>query len=209
MISVRELTLRDYLAQKGFQVEIVNDPVFLLSPAQWREIASSPFRFTHGERYILYYNLLNSTESTRFAEDLSRQKGLPIVEITKVYGLNKLGRRYVHDASVPEFLSLIDNADYVVSNSFHGIAVSIILERQFFAVGMGDRAGRALSLLDQLDLSNRYFDASEGLIDDQEIDFGRVKALLSEMVDHSKDYLHRALALCETQEQCCVKPRSE
>ena len=55
---------------------------------------------------------------------------------------------------------MIDEAEYVISNSFHGIAFSIIFEKQFYAVGMGNKASRVLSLLQIAGIEDRYVDVN-------------------------------------------------
>ena len=189
-LAVREAPLQDYLANMGLQSTVVLDPVFLLKKEDWRKLYSAANPKQKG-KYILYYNLLSNAESTMFANKLSRATQLPIVEISKKYGIKQLGSRYNHTASVQEFLSLIDHAEYVVSNSFHGVAFSIIFEKQFYAVGMGEKANRVLSLLSTLEISERY--VSNGDIPNTSIDYGNVRERIGKHRDGSEDYLKKAL----------------
>ena len=188
-IAVREKNLQSYLHGLGVSSTLVADPVFLLSRDQWQKIAhpESP-----GD-YILFYNLLNTPEATRFANALSRQTGLRVVEFTKALSLNRVGRRYVRTASVERFLGLIAGARFVVSNSFHGVAFSIIFERQFWAVGMGQKADRVTSLLAELGINDRY--VSDGrLLKYSEIDYHKVYPCLKDIVNTSINYLNNALS---------------
>ena len=194
-ISVRENSLKMLLEDNGIEAVLVSDPVFLLNKTQWQALeSSSELRYSSysGKQYILFYNLLNSSESSRFAEELSRKTHCPIVEITKAYGFDKLGKRYVHDASVQDFLSLIEHATYVVSNSFHGVALSIIFEKQFFAVGMGNRSDRVRSLLHTLHLDSRYLD--EPVLDMiNKINYEEVKGLMGELSESSKSFIGKSI----------------
>ena len=90
------------------------------------------------------------------------------------------------------FLSLIAHADYVVSNSFHGVAFSLIFEKQFFAVGMREKANRVVSLLESLDLKSRYVVDGRSLSEDDSsvIDYAAVKKKLQVLVDGSVKYLN-------------------
>lgn len=189
-ISVREKSLELLVADLGFPCKQVIDPVFLLSKAQWQELSHSARKMSEC-KYILIYNLLSSEETVRFAEKLSREKKLPIIEINKKYVLRKFGKRYNHTARVEEFLWLIENAEYVVSNSFHGVALSLIFQKQFFAVGMGERADRVKSLLSLTGLECRYMET--GKYDLADIEYGEVIERLKESVQTSKQFIKHSL----------------
>ncbi|MBR1542255.1 MAG: polysaccharide pyruvyl transferase family protein [Bacteroidaceae bacterium] len=185
-ISVREQDLHLYLDGLGVSSSVVIDPVFLLSSGQWRRLAVKPDK---KGKYILFYNLINTGESVHFAEKLSSETNLPIVEINIKQSIRRLGKRYVSTASVPEFLGLIDGAEYVVSNSFHGVAFSIIFEKRFFAVGMRNRANRVCSLLSLLGLESCYVNESS---QDVAWHFENVKGKLNESVLYSESFLKQS-----------------
>ena len=185
-IAVREKDLQDYLHRQGVSSTLVIDPVFLLTKEQWHRLAVAP---QSDSPYILFYNLLNTSESTAFANELSVKTGLPIREITKKTILKKKGNRFIVSASVEEFLGLIEHAAYVVSNSFHGVAFSIIFEKQFFAVGMGEKSNRVVSLLEDAGIRDYYLEVTPKQIPASEIDFEMVKSRLQEKIRMSKSYL--------------------
>jgi len=188
-LSVRESSLHDFLDLMGYSSSIVVDPVFLLTAEQWRKLYRSELLSnTRKQKYILFYNLLNSPVSSSFAEKLSKLHNLPIVEITKKYGIKQLGGRYVQSASVPEFLSLVDNAEYVVSNSFHGVAMSIIFEKQFFAVGMGNKADRVQSLLQAFHIEERFINEIATVSEDM-IDYTVLQNKREKYIQESKIFL--------------------
>lgn len=190
-ISVREDDLLEYLKGLGVNSVRVCDPVFLLSRKQWEEISVAPK--IKQQHYILFYNLLITKESAAFAKALSVETGLPVYEITKKTSLFSRDTHLISDASVGEFLGLVRGADYVVSNSFHGVAFSIILEKQFFAVGMGEKANRVISLLNSVGLSDRYRESAQQFISSSKIDYSQVKRFLDVVIGESKDYLINAL----------------
>lgn len=195
-LSVREKDLQDFLFSKGIESQLVCDPVFLLSKEEWFKVASPSH---NNKKYILFYNLLNSQESVDFANCLSHKTGLPIIEINKVLTPSRfISRRYVSCASVGRFLGLIKDAEYVVSNSFHGVAFSIIFEKRFYAVGMGERANRVLSLLDVIRCENRYIYHANSPVDYKTvIMYESVKERMLLMICQSKDYLNRSIEVCK------------
>lgn len=190
-ISVREADLDSYLKGLGVASQQVIDPVFLLSKEEWEAVVDKK---QEKRKYILFYNLLNKPESVRFAERLSKETGLPIKELNKKMSFKHLGKRYISGASVEEFLRMIKDAEYVVSNSFHGVAFSLIYQKQFFAVGMGERSNRVLSLLESLGLMERYVkEKSVNLLQMKMIDYHEVEMRLNEVKHLSEQYLKRSV----------------
>ena len=189
-ISVRENDLQIYLKNMEISAPLMIDPVFLLSQEQWRKVECKKGKSE--EKYIFFYNLLNTSESRCFAERLSKKKKLPIKEVNKTMSFRNIGKRYIFTASVEKFLQLIDEAEFVVSNSFHGVAMSIIFEKQFFAVGMGNRANRVNSLLNNLGIGDRYVDENFQLYS-REIDYEQVGIKLRSLKLSSEKYLTNSL----------------
>ena len=194
-ISVREDSLKEWLTSIGIQSQIVCDPVFLLEKDVWLSLANKASEQPVCQHYILVYNLLGQTSTVNFAERLSKEKNLPIVEVNKKYVPFTSGQRYCRTAPVEYFLSLLAHADYVVSNSFHGVALSLIFQKQFFAVGMGPRAGRVTSLLDSFRIPERYTDIWQNV---PPIDYAVVTPLLSDMVRSSSSFIQDSISKHKT-----------
>lgn len=190
-LSVRERDLHDFFSSKGIESQLVCDPVFLLSKNEWLEVAS---RKSTKKKYILFYNLLNSPNSVSFANQLSKKTGLPVIEINKVLNFSRfISRRYVSCASVEQFLGLISHAEYVVSNSFHGVAFSMLFERNFFAVGMGKKANRVVTLLQISGILDRYIDKDFPIDYDKPILYAVVNERINAIKQLSMCYLNQFL----------------
>ena len=100
-------------------------------------------------------------------------------------------------AAPNHYLSLIKNADYVLSASFHGTAFSIKFERQFYVVrgkhnGKVNMDDRMSSLLALCGLDSRQLIEGEAW-DDSIIDYRPVNEKLGREVERSKQYLRHAL----------------
>lgn len=190
VISVRENDLQTYLEGLGVSSSLVIDPVFLLTKEQWRKIET---KSNITEKYILFYNLLNTPNSKQFAEHLSQIKNIPIREVNKRMSLCHIGKRYISTASVELFLQLVDGAEYVVSNSFHGVAMSIIFQKQFYAVGMHQKSNRVKSLLQSLGICERLIENNIMSIQDSKIDYHVVNTALMALIDKSKSYLQQSI----------------
>ena len=137
----------------------------------------------------LFYNLLNTPESNDFVNTLQVKMKLPVKEINMKLDFAHLGVKYIKSASVEKFLSLIDNAEFVVTNSFHGTAFSIIFEKQFYAVGLRDKSSRVCSLLELVGIRERYIEDITMPINDDNIDYVEVNTRLHEVVEYSKSFL--------------------
>ena len=100
-----------------------------------------------------------------------------------------------------DFLSLIKYADYVVTDSFHGTAFSIIYHKKFFSIGKTDennrivRDSRICNILEQLQLEERFISAKEAETIDlaTEIDYTEVDRKRRGLREDSIQYLISAL----------------
>lgn len=190
-ISVREYDLQSYLVGLGISASLVIDPVFLLSKEQWMNVTN---KFVGGKaKYILFYNLLNTPESNMFAERLSKEMHLPIREINKKISFSHIGKRYHITVSIEEFLQLINDAELVVSNSFHGVAMSLVFEKQFYAVGMRQKSNRVKSLLQSIGISERYIESDSIFFSNRSIDYNEVGNVLQTLSNKSKLFIQESL----------------
>ena len=90
------------------------------------------------------------------AKKLREESGLSIIDITgnplrkdTVFGVDSI------KAGPDEFLSYIKNARYVITNSFHGTAFSIIYHKQFVVVPHSKTGNRVTDLLERVGLNSQ------------------------------------------------------
>lgn len=190
-ISVRESSLKDFLVSLGVNSQLVVDPVFLLPQRAWYELMGKVSSDTPTSKYILVYNLLGQKDTTLFAKELSKETGLATIEINKKYTPFSWGRKFNHTATVETFLSLINNAEYVVSNSFHGVAMSIIFNKQFYVVGMKGRGSRVVSLLELLNIEDRF--VTDGKKPSSIIEYASVMEKLAKTVECSEEFINKSI----------------
>ncbi len=148
---VRELVPR--------QAELVLDPTFLLESDTYRKIARQvPDLEPH---YLLIYTVSDNPELFLMAEKWNEARGveLPIYVLSlsgKALPKRKQYRR-MPLVGVEEFLTLVDRADCIFTDSFHGTAFSIIFQKEFvsyIAAGKENNC-RQSDLLRRLGLSGR------------------------------------------------------
>ena len=138
----------------GRKVEWVLDPIFLLSEAEWKEVAD--LSVADENQYVLLYMLDKSVSLDKFARRLAQSKHLKLV---KIYG-----DIVKNDAIGPkQWLGYFIKATYVVSNSFHGTAFSILFHKNFYVeitpqVFFTESSSRIQDLLRELNLLSRVID---------------------------------------------------
>lgn len=104
--------------------------------------------------------------------------------------------------SIPEWLRAFSDAEYVITDSFHGVVFSIVFNKKFVAISNPERgAGRFDSLLSRLELRERLISIGSGadvtrdasMLIGKEIDYDRVNALLDDWRLSSNKFLNEAL----------------
>jgi hypothetical protein len=167
------------------------DPVFLLKPEEWKEVARPPEK----SGYILVYLMQNSERLLDFAEELSRKTGCSIVMIYS--GLRRpIRAKYVRCAGPDEFVGYIANAKYVITNSFHGAAFSILFHKNV-SVGLLEESSKVNSrlenLLDIFDLGNRLINNETDACPGEPIAYGAIEQFLGQARKSALLYLKSAI----------------
>lgn len=187
-LSCREADGAEFLSTvTGNTVPTVSDPVFLLSPDKWNKITTKP----RDGKYIFVYDLNGGNNLIAIANKIKVETGLPIVCITaRKYSNTGYNVDELHVNSGPlEFVSYIQYADYVVTDSFHGTAFSTLFRRKFISyVALKHAASRIQSLLGRLGIEDRiYYNAEE--FDIKKVIFKEYDKELEELVTSSEKYL--------------------
>lgn len=152
-ISVRESTGLKLLDELGMKGGIqVPDPVILLDREYWEKLASSKYR---DEKFILVYNLGSLKQDImNCALRLSKQYGLKIVAVEEIGNISYADKR-IKDAGPCEFVELLTKATFVVTNSFHATAFSILFNIPFFSFIKNATSSRITDLLISCGLTSR------------------------------------------------------
>lgn len=174
------------------KIENVLDPTFLLSKDEWRNLAKER---KIQEKYILCYFLSYSQEIIDFCKCQARSKGLvPVFISTAVSNVIEFADTlFVQNAGPSEFLYLFDNADFVMTDSFHGTVFSLIFEKQFYSyIGRNLKASsRITDLLSSLGIKgNAISTLSEPIV---HVDYTILSVLLQKRIKESKEYLNKAI----------------
>ena len=142
--------------------------------------------------YILIYQIDSNPASDISVKTLEKKFRCNVYTMT-VPRLGSIhGRKGV--AGPVEFLSLLKGAEFLVTNSFHGIALSLLLEKQFYVYENGGVMTRIDGLLSQVGLMGRKIKMSSDIDRRDIIDYHSVNIRLKELRDESRAFLKSALA---------------
>lgn len=152
-ISLREYD-KEAINAIGHDVHICIDPTLLLNAEDY-EAAESKVK--ENAPYIFVYGFEN-TAGIHDALEVAKGKYACKV-INGCPHRIKLGdsAQKLRDYGPDRFLTLVKNAECVVTNSFHGTAFSIIYHKDFITVTHSTRGGRMTSLLYHLGLTSRLW----------------------------------------------------
>ena len=128
-LGIRENQMIPYLKQHTtVPVQRVIDPTLLLEASEYEAIMET----TKGdEKYLLLYSRRYTPQMEAYAERLATDNGWKIIEISLRATNVERGHIMAYEAGVEEFLSLVKHAEYVVTNSFHGMIFSVQFKRPF------------------------------------------------------------------------------
>ncbi len=176
---VKELTGRD--------VPVLVDPVMMLDREEWLAVSRKP-RVDCSVPYVLKYYL--GDEDDQKVDRWAEQNGY------KVYELMKEGSPELYSAGPGEFLSLIDSAALVCSDSFHCIAFSILFRKPFIVYARKGELNNLTSRMDTLLRKFGFQDRWDYLLREEDYlkcDFGMVADRLKAERREFHKYIAKAL----------------
>ena len=166
------------------------DPTLLMSKEEWSLYADDSYK---GKEYVLTYNLHHDPEIDKCAKAIASKYHLQIRNIS--YNWHDIVRHGHLDwcPTVEGFLGLIKNAKYVVADSFHATAFSIIFEKPFVVITPEVASSRLSSLLKMLGQDEHNINKFTSLkVIEQPIDYIRVKSIIATKQRESISFLNKA-----------------
>ncbi|MEQ9305187.1 MAG: polysaccharide pyruvyl transferase family protein, partial [Marinoscillum sp.] len=151
LIGVREDSGIDLCKELGYAAQLLPDPTLLLSKAEWSQMASKSHQFGSGNQNILIYLLGNRPLEAK-DHVIDYVNNLPEASIVHC----TINKDYTgsHYPTIGEWLADFNHADFVVTNSFHGMVFSIIFNKNFLVMpssgstkGMNERLTTLLGLV--------------------------------------------------------------
>lgn len=198
-ISSREELGKTFLEEHTKRkVDCVCDPVFLLRKEQWYEIVG----FKPNIDYILVYSLDPNRELVQYVNRVSLEENLivffvPGIINTIIPALKIKKIKILYGIGPEDMISLISGAKYVVSDSFHGTALSIIMEKEFVTFISNSKSNtnsRIENLLELLGLDDRkMISLNDGIRITNSIDYKVVSNELEKYRTRSTEFLNTSI----------------
>lgn len=194
-ISCREKIGKEILENiSNKKVELVLDPTFLLDKEQWNSISKE---VSVDKKYLLCYFLGRNKQNITKANKIAKDKNLKIVSIYTMDGGKTAKSNLKFGIGPSEFLYLVNNAECVCTDSFHGVAFSSIFNKDFYAFkkrkdnNKSDN-NRLIDLLYRLNLEDRLI-SNDTNIEYSNIDYMKVNEKLKQEKKKSEEYLAKCI----------------
>ena len=192
-ILVREDTAKSILKKHGIEnVEQVLDPTLLLNKEQWSNLANKVKN--KQKKYILVYQLHDNKSFDKYAKEFSKKTGLKLLRISpSIYHITRSGK-LIYLPNQYEFLSLFQNAEYVLTDSFHATVFSIIFNRKFVDILPGKTSTRITSILKLTGLQDRILTKYDDFsFINKNIDFSECNTIIENERKRSIELLKKAI----------------
>lgn len=196
-IATREKTGALVLSKLlGKKIPTVIDPTLLLNKDDWRKISGERII---SEKYIFLYTLRGIRPGRKWAKylkPLGERLGYKVVCVSPFFPVISKGIECLVNVGPENFVNLIDNAELVFTDSFHGTAFSINLGKNFFSLTKaGSRDVRKIDLMKSVGLNDRLLtDISDiDKIREFNMDYLEPQSKLDRLRKESYAYLSSAL----------------
>lgn len=154
-ISVRELPTKKIITSilPDADISVTLDTTMLITKEHWISLSEN----VKYSNYILCYLLHNELNKLRFAEQVAKHNGLQLIVVgDKVRNVNA---KFLNQIGPKKWLGLIRNAQHIITDSFHGMVFSIILNGNFLVLcNETDKETRINHLLNLLKLKGHITD---------------------------------------------------
>ena len=190
-LSCRENVGAQYMSKiLKKNIPTVLDPVFLIKKEEWESIMKIP---EENYKYIFVYDLCGGKELIKISKRLKEITGLKIICATAHTKEFYSGCKSKYSIGPLELLGYINRAEYVVTDSFHGTSLSIILNTKVLSyIALPHVSNRITSIMEQLHIKDQII-TNVNNFNFSSIKFTNYQTELQSLISSSKNYLKKAL----------------
>lgn len=199
-VSVREKSAVELCENKfGVSAKCVVDPTLLLEPTEY-DLLISEGTENKSKGCVLSYILDPAPEKRSISDIVGKALGADVFSVKPEYSIAQVRAVDIGQCcfpSVENWLQALRYASFVVTDSFHGVAFSILFNKPFIAIGNSTRGmARFESLLSQFGLVERLVESrnevTPELIQGQ-IDWDLVNRLRRTLAEEGREFLKNNL----------------
>ncbi len=204
-VSVREEETAKALNKitNGKTISVL-DPTLLVDKTLWKNLLVDGSA-ANKDQYILCYFLGKKDFYTKGIEEIKKSTGLSVKLIPTSSDSATFGYKMEENVGPVDFIRLIKNAAYVITDSYHATIFSVIFHKEFYLFKrFNDEKNdtqniRIYDLADKLQLGSRIIDSSSTNIFKKDgIDYDNVEQLLNNLQSRSRGFLRENLPLIES-----------
>ena len=201
VLSIRENNGKKWIKELcNKDVDVLLDPTLLLNVDDYKKLEYN--NFNPKGKYIFFYSPSFNRNICKYVKQIADKYNLKVITWSaKSYYLKMIksfGFELAEFENPSMYLSLIKNAELVMTTSYHGTIFSTIYRKKFIVIKNGGMYGnddRVKTLLKQINMQNRLmpyeFDPNYNYL--EEIDYSNYDKFLPELKKKSIDYLKRNL----------------
>lgn len=183
-VAVREKSGIDILNNLGIYNGVtVVDPVFLLDKKFWLDKCHD---YKTNKRYLLVYDFEHNVFVEETARLIAKKYNL---EIWSIFDMESADRK-LKKVGPLEFLTYIRNADFILSNSFHATAFSLIFNKEFCVINRNENINtRMRDMLETYNIPERLITSINDIDNMKEIDYKNINNIMCQNIELSKKYI--------------------
>lgn len=163
-LSTREASgariLKDYFDCNG---ECLCDPTLIADREIFEDLAIKSSR--EDKNYILAYVLDIDKRKQKQIENFANKMGIKLILIPNMYRSYKKEKKKKTKINIPieDFLYLIKNAEFIITDSFHGVCFSTIFEKNFAGIINKQRGNGRYKIIEQIGLKKHLIGSFDEL----------------------------------------------
>lgn len=185
-ISVREKSGADLIhSDLGVAPQLVVDPVFLLDKKKWEYMVET----REPGKYILVYAMEVTQQIQKAIEFASSLYRLPIITVCGGENTVTLPGKKITTCGPELFLSFLRDADIIVTNSFHGTALSFIFGKKVIVAAHSSRNTRLENIMELTDMSSKLILKETCVSEEYIIDGEKAYNAMTELIENSREFL--------------------
>ncbi len=205
-VSVRERVGKQTLQNKcGILSELVLDPTLLLEPEEYTCLANKPIapNLDLDKPFVFCYFLNREHDYRNRVEAFAKENNLQIIGCS----LNDLDNAWMRNISrytgPQEYLWLFENAEYVITDSYHGTIFSLLLNKKFatlkrFAADSPVcQNSRIYQLAEYFEIGNNIQPDEANVIEIYPVDYEKFNSTLKTLKETSVQFLSKTLEACD------------
>lgn len=181
------------------------DPIFLLNKDSWVNFARESNYSIYKKEYILIYMLEYNSNLINVCKYLSKKYKLSVVSIEipmlstqRMFNMNNIKK--LNNVGPRDFVKLFLGSKYILTNSFHGTAFSLIFEKPFISFAHSNVNLRIKNLLklygledDQVSCEVKDFNLIENILSKSQDIYEIKNKKMNQLIEESKSYLNNAI----------------